>query len=178
MALNVMWYPVVWASKLQTEIALSVTEAEYIALSTAAREILPILSLAKEAANIGVIPKTQAPVLRCKIFEDNNGAVEMANVPRMRPRTKHLNIKYHFFRQFVQQGILSVRHIAGQKQLADVLTKALEFTTFARHRKEIMAKMHLLHLRYFLIYVTISRFTTELLSIFWNLFFDASWLAS
>jgi hypothetical protein len=131
-------YPVVWASKLQTEIALSVTEAEYIALSTAAREILPILSLAKEAANIGVIPKTQAPILRCKIFEDNNGAVEMANVPKMRPRTKHLNIKYHFFRQFVQQGILSVRHIAGEEQLADVLTKALEFTTFARHRREIM----------------------------------------
>jgi hypothetical protein len=131
-------YPVVWASKLQTEIALSVTEAEYIALSTAAREILPILSLAKEAANIGVIPKTQAPILRCKIFEDNNGAVEMANVPKMRPRTKHLNIKYHFFWQFVQQGILSVRHIAGEKQLAYVLTKALEFTTFARHRKEIM----------------------------------------
>jgi hypothetical protein len=44
-----------------------------------------------------VIPKVDAPKIRCKIFEDNVGAVEMANVPKMHPCTKHLNIKYHFF---------------------------------------------------------------------------------
>jgi hypothetical protein len=90
-------YPIVWSSKIQTKIALSVTEAEYIALSSAAREILPLISLAKEAAKQGVIRETSAPIIKCKIFEDNIGAVEMANVPKMRPCTKHLNVKYHFF---------------------------------------------------------------------------------
>jgi hypothetical protein len=97
------------------EIALSVTEAEYIALSSAAREILPLISLAKEALKAKVIPKIDAPTIKCKVFEDNMGAV-----PKMRPRTKHLNIKYHFFRQFVQKGILIVEHIAGELQIADI----------------------------------------------------------
>jgi hypothetical protein len=131
-------YPIIWSSRIQTEIALSVTEAEYIALSSAAREILPLISLAKEAAEQRVISDTSAPIIRCKIFEDNIGAVEMANVPKMRPRTKHLNVKYHFFCQFVRKGILLVKHIAGEHQMADILTKALEVITFQRHRKKMM----------------------------------------
>jgi hypothetical protein len=131
-------YPIVWASKIQMEIALSVTEAEYIALSTAARGILPLISLAKEAAKAKIIEKVEAPQIRCRIFEDNMGAVEMANVPKMRPRTKHLNIKYHFFRQFVTKGILIVKHIAGEMQVADILMKSLEVMTFQRHRRKIM----------------------------------------
>jgi hypothetical protein len=131
-------YPVVWASRIQTEIALSVTEAEYIALSMAAREILPLLSLAKEVAKLKVIPDMDALRIRCRIFEDIIGAVEMANVPKMRPRTKHLNVKYHFFRQFVQKGMLIVEHIAGERQMADILTKALEVVTFLKHCKKMM----------------------------------------
>jgi hypothetical protein len=62
-------YPIVWASKIQTKIALSVTEAEYIALSTAAREILPLISLATEAAKAKVIEKVEAPKIRCKYLK-------------------------------------------------------------------------------------------------------------
>jgi hypothetical protein len=130
--------PIVWVSKLQTEIALSTTEAEYIALSSSAREILPMITLAKEAAKCRIIHKTKAPLLHCKLFEDNKGAIEMANVPKMRPRTKHLNIKYHFFRQYVQQGILQVLHISGTNQVADIFTKALDVASFHRHRRQIM----------------------------------------
>jgi hypothetical protein len=128
----------VWASKLQTEIALSTTEAEYIALSTAAREVIPlIVNLVKEATNRKIIPTANPPTIKCKMFEDNQGAVEMANVPKMRPRTKHLNIKYHFFRQFVEDGILQVEHIPGEDQMADVLTKPLEEASFQKHRQAI-----------------------------------------
>jgi hypothetical protein len=131
-------YTVVWALKIQTEIALSVTEAEYIALSSAAREILPLISLAKEASKARVITQKDALTIKCKIFEDNVGAVKMANVPKMRPRTKHLNMKYHFFQQFFQKGILIVERIAGELQMTDILTKALEVVTFLKHRKKIM----------------------------------------
>lgn len=88
--------PLVWGSNLQTEIALSTMEAEYIALSTATWEVLPLLALAKEAESHGIITEVKQPMVRCKIFEGNEGAVEMANVPKMHPGTKHLNIKYHF----------------------------------------------------------------------------------
>jgi hypothetical protein len=126
--------PLVWASKLQTEIALSTTEAEYIALSTAAREVIPlIVNLVKEATNRKIIPTANPPTIKCKMFEDNQGAVEMANVPKMQPSTKHLNIKYHFFRQFVEDGTLQVEHIPGEDQMADVLTKPLEEASFQKH---------------------------------------------
>ncbi len=129
--------PIMWASKLQTVIALSTTEAEYIALPMAAREVLPILTLVKEAAKHKIITKVQTPLIHCKLFEDNKGTIEMANVPKMRPRTKHLNIKYHFFRQYVQRGILQVLHISGADQVADVFTKALDVASFKKHRSKI-----------------------------------------
>ncbi len=99
--------PIIWSSKLQMEISLSTTEAEYIALSQAAWETLPILSLAREAAQRGLIQDEEKPIIQCKMFEDNQGAV-LANVPKMCPRMKHINMKCHFFRQYIQDGMLKV----------------------------------------------------------------------
>jgi hypothetical protein len=77
--------PIVWASKLQTEIALSTTEAEYIALSTALREVIPMMDLIQEARKHGIdLPLAPARV-HCKAFEDNSGALEMAQTPKLRP---------------------------------------------------------------------------------------------
>jgi hypothetical protein len=125
-------FPLLWGSKLQTEIALSSTEAEYVALSTATRAMVPIMALAKEEVKFGVIRKTAIPTFACTFFEDIKGAVEMANVPKMHPRTKHMNIQYHFFRQFIAQKIFHVKHLAGTHQPADSLTKALDHATFVR----------------------------------------------
>ena len=75
----------------------------------------------------------ETPIIRCKIFEENEGAVEMANVPEMPPRTKPLNIKYHFFKQFVEKGILQILHISGEKQITDIFMKPLEETTVTKH---------------------------------------------
>jgi hypothetical protein len=60
-------------SKLQTEIALSSTEAWYNTLSSTARDILPVLSLAKVAAGFETITNTEKPVIQYKMFEDNQG---------------------------------------------------------------------------------------------------------
>jgi hypothetical protein len=95
---------------MQTEIALSSTEAEYIALSQAMREVLPIIWLMKEAMHQGVPVLNATPRVHCKVFEDNAGAIEIAIVPKMRPRTKHLNIKYHHFTEEVRKGTISIYH--------------------------------------------------------------------
>ena len=97
--------PMHWASKMQTEIALSTTEAEYIALSQSMREVLPIMWLLQEAHDHGIPVLTNPPKIHCKVFEDNAGAIEIAKVPKMRPRTKHLNIKYHHFREESRKGL-------------------------------------------------------------------------
>ena len=70
--------PIFWASRLQTLIALSSTEAEYIGLSEALREVIPLIELIKELQEAGFnIPRSTTKVL-CKVFEDNVGAIKMA----------------------------------------------------------------------------------------------------
>ena len=95
--------PITWASKIQTLTALSTTEAEYIALSTALREVIPLMELAKEAKQQGVDIALNPPKVHCKVFEDNSGALEMAKLPKYRPRTKHLNNYYHHFRAHLSE---------------------------------------------------------------------------
>jgi hypothetical protein len=56
----------------------------------------------------------------------------------MRPRTKHLNIKYHHFREEVKKGTVSVHYVNTGEQMADMLTKPLEQTLFERHRGKMM----------------------------------------
>ncbi len=76
--------------------------------------------------------------IHCKIFEDNSGAIEMAKVPKMRPRTKHLNIKYPFFRQHVQTGLLSIHAFKTEDQIVDIFTKPLSEQIFQTHRNSII----------------------------------------
>jgi hypothetical protein len=51
------------------------------------------------------------PKVHCKAFEDNSGALELARAPKMRPRTKHINIIYHYFRQHVRDKLISIHPI-------------------------------------------------------------------
>jgi hypothetical protein len=130
--------PIVWASKLQTEIALSSTESEYVALSQSLREVLPLMRLVKELSMAGFTMAAETPKIHCKVFEDNSGALEMARTPKMRPRTKHMNLKYHHFREAVQSGDVTIHAIHTLDQLADIFTKPLAVDLFTKLRISIM----------------------------------------
>eukprot|EP00956_Cyclotella_meneghiniana_P019897 scaffold34567_cov66-Cyclotella_meneghiniana.AAC.3 len=95
--------PVLWRSKLQTEIVLSTMEAEYVGLSTACKDLLPIMALVHELRRSVCLSDEFDANLHCKIHEDNVGALTFANLePRcMTPRSKHYSIKYHWFREHV-----------------------------------------------------------------------------
>ena len=64
--------PIIWCSKLQTEITLSTTESEYVALSQSLRDVIPLLDLLRESSK--VTPSDDStPKIHCSIFEDNKG---------------------------------------------------------------------------------------------------------
>ena len=107
--------PIIWKSKLQTEIALSTTEAECIALSTALREVMPIMHFLREVSAVMDIPECNKS-MKCTVFEDNNGALEMAKTPKMRPRTKHIAIKHHHFRTYIQNGNVKIEKVDTTEQ--------------------------------------------------------------
>ena len=78
------------------------------------------------------------PKVHCKVFEDNSGAIEMATVHKVRPRTKHLNVRLHHFRSYVDSGQISIHPIRTEDQPADILTKPVNVETLRRHRRMIM----------------------------------------
>jgi hypothetical protein len=124
--------PILWVSKLQTEIApLSTTESEYIALSQAMREVVPLLDI-YEHINTALKCQELKPVVKCTVFEDNNGALELATAPKMRPHTKHIAIKYHHFHNKVDSGQILIKRVDTKNQIADIFTKALPRVDFKR----------------------------------------------
>ena len=121
--------PIIWLSKLQTEISLSTTESEYIALSHSLREGIPLMTFLQELSEHLPID-LQRTKLHCTIFEDNNSCIELVKCPKMRPRTKHIGLKYHHFRSKVKEGMISVNYISTHKQIADIFTKDLPEVQF------------------------------------------------
>ena len=128
--------PIQWSSKLQTEIALSTTEAEYIALSQAMRELIPLRRLLLEIATAMRLPENKESVIKSTVFEDNNGAIATATAVKMSPRTKHIGVKYHFFKSHVNdESGISLSKIDTNLQKADIFTKGLAPQKFAEIRK-------------------------------------------
>ena len=73
--------------------------------------------------------------IHCRVFEDNSGALELARVPKIRSRTKHINIIYHHFRTFVRDGKITIWPIDTNHQPADMLTKPLPVAKCIKFRK-------------------------------------------
>jgi hypothetical protein len=134
--------PVLWKSKLQTEIALSTMEAEYVALSTACKDLIPIIALVKELRRAVGLPEEVTTNLHTKVHEDNVGALTLAKLEpaRMTPRSKHYAIKYHWFREYVSKPTnqVTIVKIETANQLGDIFTKGLTKVTFVHLRRMLM----------------------------------------
>ena len=131
--------PIVWASKLQTEIALSTTESEYIAASTAMRQLLPLRWIVHEVIEPFAIDRSKVSTVSM-VWEDNNGVITMCNAeyPNMTPRSKHIAVKYHWFRDHLVPGEIEMKRIDTALQKADIFTKGLKRNEFENKRKYIM----------------------------------------
>lgn len=131
--------PILWTSKLQQLIATSTMHAEYVALSTACRDVIPLRELVLELSNVYNLP-TDKPTIKSTVYEDNEGALRLANteLPRTTPRSKHYGIIYHWFREHVSNGTIEVVPIKTENQLADIFTKGLPWRSFEKLRKHLM----------------------------------------
>ena len=109
--------PVCWQSRQQTSVALSSMEAEYMALCATAQEAVWLASLLTD------IGYTQAaPIL---IYEDNQSAIAYSKNNTDHKRTKHIDTKYHFVRERINDGLISLEYIGTLLNVADIFTKPL-----------------------------------------------------
>ncbi|KFD61464.1 hypothetical protein M514_26360 [Trichuris suis] len=108
---------VAWTSQKQSVVALSSTEAEYIAASQACREILWLRRLLDDVG----IPQRDAAI----IYEDNQGCIRLAETDRCSARTKHIDVRCHLLRNLRDQGIINLEYCPSEEMIADILTKPL-----------------------------------------------------
>ena len=122
--------PISWHSGLQSIIALSTCEAEYVSLSDAVRE----LSYLREIAHFLRQDVSQPTT----VFEDNQGTIDLVNNPVHHRRTKHIDVKYHYIRAKQDAGEVVVQKIPTERNLADIFTKSTTRDTFRRLVSDIM----------------------------------------
>ena len=127
--------PMMWASRMQTEISLSTAESEYVACSTAMRDVLSLMQLMNEIHEIFPI-KRPKPIVHCNVYEDNESCIAMAKNRKFSSRTKHIAIKYHHFRSHVNKTVF-LKSIDTNEQIADALTKPLDQRQFEYLRKKL-----------------------------------------
>lgn len=109
--------PVSWLSKKQAVVALSTSEAEYIALSLATQEAIWLRGLINSIGSADNLPTM--------MYEDNQGAIGLAKNPIGHSRTKHIDIRYHYVREAIQDRSIELSYCASKKMIADICTKAL-----------------------------------------------------
>jgi hypothetical protein len=125
------------SSKLQTDIALSIAEAEYNALSSTLWEVIPLMTVMDEMK--GVFPLLMETLhFFCKVWEDNQSCIAMATFQRITPRTKRIALKYHHFKHYFESGQISINYIHTERQQADVLTKPVRTDLFLKLRFMLM----------------------------------------
>lgn len=118
--------PVSWCSQKQDTVALSSCEAEFMAGIEAARQAIWLQDLLSEV--------TGAPCEKVLIRIDNQF---LTKNPVFHGRSKHIHTRYHFIRECVEKGQVEVEHVSGDKQKADILTKALGRIKFKEMREYI-----------------------------------------
>ena len=125
--------PVIWQSKLQTDIAMSTMESEYNALSTAMKDVIPFITLSRALGSaVGWDGTDDLTTFHTTVWEDNNGALALARLEpgHYTPRSKHYAVKYHWFRSHLKPNAVDVQKIDTKLQRADILTKGLTAIKF------------------------------------------------
>jgi hypothetical protein len=140
--------PIVWQSKLIDGICMSTMMAEYYALSTAMREVLPLRETVKVLVKGLKLSHPISTSFKTTVWEDNMGALTLANMDpgRTTARSRHFDSKVHWFRSHVTQpgqesitdSPITVIKVDTEQQLADLFTKPLPRDQFVKLRKKMI----------------------------------------
>ena len=119
-----------WKSKAQKSVTLSSSEAEYVALAEAGKEIKFVVQVL-ESLKISV----ELPIV---VKVDNIGAIHMSENPSTGNRTKHVDVKYHYIREMVIDEFVKIMFVRTDDNHADIFTKNVSADVLLRHRRHMM----------------------------------------
>lgn len=122
--------PISWCSKKQPVMALSSTEAEFIAIADCCKELLYVQNLIEELLGIR---------LSMHLHVDNQSAIQMAKNGIYNKRSKHIDVRYHFVKEKITENNIEIKYCESAKQPADIFTKALNNIRFEQHRNVLVS---------------------------------------
>jgi hypothetical protein len=117
--------PISWSAKKQNCVALSSTEAEYVAVTRALQEGIWLRNSLRQ-----IQASCPSPLV---ISTDNNGALSLASNDSSHGRAKHIDIRYHFIHSHIENGDFNIIHTPGVVNTADIFTKSLGHIKFQEH---------------------------------------------
>jgi len=117
--------PICWRSREQKRVTLSTTEAEYVACSEVVKDLLFIVYLLRHM-------KIEVELL-IRVNVDNIGVIFLAENQNSSDCTKHVDIRYHFIRQYIKDGTIMIEFVRSSENDSDIFTKNVTSETFSRH---------------------------------------------
>jgi len=125
--------PVSWKSTLQSTVALSTTEAEYMAITEAVKEAIWLHGLLKD---LGVGQK------QLELYSESQSVIHLAKNQVFHARTKHIDVRYHFVREILEEEEIILQKIHTTENPADMLTKVVTKTKF-EHCLDLVNILHI-----------------------------------
>ena len=122
---------IAWKTKLQGTVALSSTEAEYVALCDAVKEIVYLRQFFTELG-LGFLFTNGDEMCPTVIFEDNQSCIALSKNPVNHSRSKHIDIRYHYIWDIIIEGQVTVVYLSTEEMVADVPTKPLNTEKFVK----------------------------------------------
>ena len=111
--------PISWSSQRQKTVATSTLDAEYIASAEAAKEAVWIRGFINDLRIPGIYVKS------VPLSIDSNSALKLTRNPEFHAKSKHIDVKHHFIREKVEDGVINTQRVDTRDNLADMFTKAL-----------------------------------------------------
>lgn len=118
-----------WCSRKQSVIALSSTEAEYIAAAECCKELLYLKTLFEELLNYEI---------KIELNVDNQSAIALIKNGILNKRSKHIDVKFRFIHELVRENIIKIKYCPTNEQLADIFTKPLNTVKFVKFKEQLL----------------------------------------
>ena len=120
---------VAWSSRKQPIVTLSTTETEFVAASACACQLIWMKRVLSKLDYNG----SKSPVIFC----DNSSTIKLSKNPVMHGKSKHIDVRFHFLRDLVNEGKVQLNYCGTKQQIADIFTKPLKLEVFQELRKKL-----------------------------------------
>jgi hypothetical protein len=124
--------PIAWGSHKQSIVATSTTEAEFIAAAECVKEIQYLKTLLSELTGVN---------FPACLNVDNQSAIKLVKSGKMNRRSKHINVRYYFISEALDNGLFTLKYCPSAEQTADILTKPLLSEKFKKHRNSLLTQL-------------------------------------